>query len=278
MFETNIGKIMGFTRSFSEKEGIFVFDSSLDLRSSYDKNHLEILMKAEPYHFWFSARRDKICHKFLQRVDKTSRILEIGGGTGFVAESLMKMGYTVEMSDIHLNGLQYAKRRGIKKLYQFDLFSPPFHEEFDVICLFDVLEHLSEEQLALECISKMLKPGGKIILTVPAHQWLWSREDTIAGHKRRYTKKALEKILTESAFHPIQIQYFMITILPLLLLRRWIKKDSCIPIKSEEAPEIHLHPFLNRILLALTRTEFSFERFLPNIAGGSLLAIAQKQG
>ena len=86
-----------------------------------------------------------------------------------MAEKLQELGYSVDVSDIHSNGLQYAKKRGLQKLYQFDLFNPPFEEEFDVICLFDVLEHLSDEKQALECLKKMLKPGGLIILTVPAH-------------------------------------------------------------------------------------------------------------
>ena len=84
------------------------------------------------------------------------------------------MGFAVELANIHLNGLRFVQERGIKKLYQFDLLHPPFQEEFDLVCFFDVLEHLREETKALECLKTMVKPGGKIIFTVPAHQWLWN--------------------------------------------------------------------------------------------------------
>ncbi len=264
-------------RNYRENDGILVFDSDLDHRSTYDESHLEILEKAEQTHFWFSARRDKICELFEQHIDKNCSILELGGGTGFIAESLIKRGFSVQMADIHLSGLLSAKKRGIKNLYQFDLFYPPFEQEFDVICLFDVLEHLQDDIHALECIKKMLKPGGKIILTVPAHQWLWSRDDAIAGHKRRYTKKQMEEVFLASGLQPLRTRYFFMSILPLLLLRTWLKKDKKTPIKADESISVSIHPFVNQTLYALTKLESRLERYLPNRMGGSLLAIAQTE-
>lgn len=260
---------MAIIKSYQENEGVLIFDSALDSRlSTYDAQHLDVLEKAEPYHFWFQNRCDKICHTFHQFVHKKSRILEIGGGTGFVAEKMLKLGYSIELGEVHSNGLNYAKKKGIKKLYQFDLFSPPFDEEFDVICLFDVLEHLNDEGLALSCIKKMLKPGGLIILTVPAHQWLWSQEDVIAGHKRRYTKKHLEVLFHSSKMAPLHIRYFFSAILPFLFLRRWVKKDPSFDLK--------LNFFMNRLCDLLTKSEFYLEGLLPNFAGGSLIGVAQK--
>jgi 2-polyprenyl-3-methyl-5-hydroxy-6-metoxy-1,4-benzoquinol methylase len=266
---------MPIIRNHREEDGILVFDSDLDQRSTYDEAHLEVVEKAERSHFWFAARRDIICQLFRQNVDKKCSILELGGGTGFVAESLIKRGFSVQMADIHRSGLDFAKKRGIKDLYQFDLFYPPFENEFDVICLFDVLEHLQEDAQALKCIKKMLKPDGRIILSVPAHQWLWSRDDAIAGHKRRYTKKLLREVFVTSNLKPLQIRYFFMSILPLLLLRSWLKKDEKIPLKTDESIEVALHPFINQILYSLTKLESRLERYLPNIIGGSLLSIAQ---
>lgn len=267
---------MAIVRQSTEQEGITVFDSTLDHRSSYDSAHLEALMKAEPFHFWFSARRDKICQTFERFISKDSLILEIGGGTGFIAESLTALGFSVEMADIHLNGLRFAQKRGIKKIYQFDLFFPPFREGYDVICLFDVLEHLEDDNQAIECIKMMLKPGGKLILTVPAHQWLWSRDDVIAGHKRRYTKKRLEALFLASQLQTLHMRPFFISILPLLLLRTWIKKDSGTTLRNDECAEFSLNPILNRIFRLMMKAEFLIDRAIPCSVGGSLLAIAQK--
>lgn len=265
---------MPVIRNYTEKEQIFIFDSDLDERSSYDPHHLETLKTAEESHFWFSARQEKICQLFQSHVKKQASILEIGGGTGFIAEKLMKLGYSIEIGDIHHNGLQYAKRRGVKKLYQFDLFKPPFEKEYDVICLFDVFEHLQNELQALECLKTMLKSGGKIILTVPAHQWLWSRDDHIAGHKRRYTKEALEKLFKKAQLKPLLIRYFFVSILPLLLMRRWLRKETNAPLLKNQSINLSIHPFFNHGLRLLTKAEFYLDKYLPNKIGGSLVAIA----
>jgi len=264
------------TRDFHENQGIYVFDIALDDRSSYESKDLESLYIAESTHFWFSCRRDKISEFFTQEVSKDARILEIGGGTGYVAENLTKLGYTVEMADIHSNGLSFAKKRGIKTLYQFDLYSPPFLEEFDVICLFDVLEHLNDELEAIKCIKTMLKPGGLIILTVPAHQWLWSRDDAIAGHAKRYTIKLLKEVFDKSNLISGKKRYFFKSILPLLFLRRLLNKDTGLPVKQSESFDMGISPTLNYLLRILTKMEFLIDDFLPNIAGGSILAVAQK--
>lgn len=260
---------MAIIKPYQEKEGILIFDSVLDESlSTYDAHHLDVLEKAETYHFWFQNRCAKICCIFDDFVPKKSRILEIGGGTGFIAEKMLEQGYSIEMGEVHSNGLNYAKKKGIKKLYQFDLFHPPFEEEFDVICLFDVLEHLSDDQLALTCIKKMLKPAGMLILTVPAHSWLWSHEDVIAGHKRRYTKDHLETLFQRVGMESLHNRYFFSAILPFLFLRKLSKKNSTF--------EIKLNVFLNKFCDFLTQSEFYLDRLLPNVAGGSLLAVAQK--
>jgi hypothetical protein len=82
---------MPLIRDFSMKEDIFVFDSDLDpSRSVYSSRHLQDVEDKESSHFWFQTRRDKICHLFEHKIDKSARILEIGGGTGFIAAELNK--------------------------------------------------------------------------------------------------------------------------------------------------------------------------------------------
>ena len=180
----------------------------------YKPQYLEILARAEENHFWFKIRRDRICRAFQKFVPKGARILEVGGGTGYIAGRLKELGFDVEMSDLHADGFPYARKRGIEKLHQFDLFKPPFQEEFDVISLFDVLEHLSDPLQALECIKSMLKPKGMVILTVPAHQWLWSREDVIADHYSRYCKSDLTTLFSKIGFESVQMNYFFRALLP----------------------------------------------------------------
>ena len=269
---------MTITRTFQVKENILIFDQALDAKlSTYDSGHLDALDKAESSHFWFRTRRDKICKIFSRYVKRGDRILEVGGGTGFIAVELQKRGFDIEVSDGASNGLFYAREKGIQKLYQFDLFNPPFHETFDVICLFDVLEHLQEDKQAMEGLKKMLKPGGKIILTVPAHQWLWSRDDVLAGHKKRYTKAELKEVFDSCGLQSILLTYFFIFILPFLFLRTIVKKDRGQPIQGNERVDFRIPPSINQVFHLLTKLEFSLDWLLPNVMGGSLIGIARKE-
>lgn len=265
-----------YLRDYTEKDGILIFDTVLDEQSSYDVGLLEHLIKAESSHFWFACRREKICQVFKSHVNIKARILEIGGGTGYIAEKLNLLGYGIEVSDIASNGLFYSKNRGLQKLYQFDLFNPPFKEAFDVICLFDVLEHLEDPNKALMKIKTMLKPGGQIILTVPAHNWLWNRDDVISGHKKRYTKKTLKQAFFHSGLKPISISYFFIFILPFLFLRTLTQRASPSPLKKNEELNLSIPVWLSSFCYFLTKLELMLAPILPNFAGGSLIAIARK--
>ena len=129
------------------------------------------------------------------------------------------------MGELHLNGLRYAREYGVDKCYQFDLFEPPFQEHFKAVALFDVLEHLEDDKKALQNIHSILKPDGQIVLTVPVHQWLWNRDDRIACHKKRYTKKDLCEVVKSAGFKTETIEFFFCRITPLLLLRRFLKPD-----------------------------------------------------
>lgn len=268
---------MPIIRNFREKSGICVFDEVLDTSfSTYDRKHLTLLENSEPFHFWFKTRAEYLCQIFHRFVDKKARILEVGSGTGFIAAKLQTHGYQVEVSDIYSSGLHYAQKKGCTTLYQFDLFLPPFEEEFDVICFFDVLEHLEDPQKALLCLKNMLKAKGLIILTVPAHKWLWSREDRIAGHKRRLTKHVLRQLFTSADLQSLALRYFFRSLIPLLLLRKWLKPDHLQPSSAHEEICTQINPWINQILYRLIQCENRFDRFLPNYAGGSLLGVAQK--
>ncbi len=259
-------------------DGIPCFTEKVpDDHNDYHTTGLDTLLSAEKEHFWFISRQKRIINTFLKHLPLKSRILEIGAGTAYVANGLQHAGYALAVGELHFSGLQYAKEKGIDECYQFDLFSPPFREEFDAIGMFDVLEHLEEDVHALQQVSKMLKPGGKLFITVPAHQWLWSRDDAIAAHKRRYSKKALVATVESAGLLVHDMQFFFISILPLLLLRRLLNSDRrTLVTEQEREAGIHIHPVMNQLLLKLTQLENHFSRWLPNVAGGSLFCVVKK--
>lgn len=264
-------------RSFTQRDGFFIFDPEKEEDSThFQRGHLHGHIAIEQRHFWFTRRREKICKNIESHLPRSARILDVGGGTGFVASLLKQKGFAIEMGDIHSLGFPFARQRGVERFYQFDLFDPPFEEEFDAICLFDVVEHFSEPLKAIECIKKMLKPGGWIFLTVPAHQWLWSREDRIARHDQRYTKAQLRELISLSGLKLIEARYFFSTLVPLLLLRKWLRRDDGTPLKPGELFQPKIFPLINGFLSYLTKLEFALDRFVPNWMGGSLIAVAQK--
>lgn len=267
-------------QDYKEKNGIIIFHNDVEKNHiDYNSQGLDNLFKEEERYFWFIARKEFILQQLKSIIKLSSKMIEIGAGTGNVSRYLQSKGYTnIAVGEMHSNGLKYAKSYGIDKCYQFDLLKTPFIDEFDSLCLFDVLEHIDNDNLALENVYKMLRNNGHVILTVPAHKWLWNRSDAIAGHKRRYTKKQLVSRLERNGFKIEISRYFFISIVPLLLLRKLLNKDTKCKVEScEYAIDISMNSFLNNFLLLLCRLENKINKFLPNLFGGSLLIIANKK-
>lgn len=244
----------------------------------YNPAGLDNLFKAEGKNFWFINRKLFIRNLFNKYVSKDAKIIEVGSGTGDVAGMLLSQGYDVSVGDIHPKGLEYAKNYGIKELYQFDMRNAPFMDHFDAVGLFDVLEHIEDDTLAIKNVYQMLKREGRVIITVPAHQWLWNRDDAIALHKRRYDLKRLKKLFIENGFEILEARHFFVLILPLLFLRTIINRDDgSSPKQSEIDKEISIKPIVNRILDYVTRLEIIVLKNISLPFGGSIAVVARKK-
>jgi len=268
------------TQSYKDIDGIKIFHTDVDENySDYNASGLDSLYAQEEKHFWFIARKEFILQSIKKYILSDKKIIEIGAGTGNVSRYLGKNGFhNIAVGEIHLNGLKYAKNYGIKECYQFNLLDTPFDNEFDTVCMFDVLEHIEDDSAALANINKSLKNNGHIVISVPSHMWLWSRADTTAGHKRRYTKKELVKKVEDNGFKVLKARYFFISILPLLYLRTFLNKDNKSALKKDEFNEtISMNPILSNVLLLISRVENKINDLLPNLFGGSLLIIARKK-
>jgi len=248
-----------------------------DNHRDYPATGLDNLYRSERHYFWLVSRCEYIVEIFKKYVGKHENIIEIGAGTGNVTRNLRAAGYKPAVGELHLSGLYYARSYGIKECYQFDLYDPPFQKHFDVIGMFDVLEHLDSSVEALKQVNSMLRVNGKLIITVPAHMWLWSRDDKIAEHKIRYTKSTMKDALKASGFEIVEMKYFFIFIVPLLWLRKILHSDLNSEVSAvEKKTDITINPILNKILLGLCRLESKIRRILPNLFGGSLLVVAKK--
>ena len=185
-------------------------------------------------------------------------------------------GFSVSGSDLFMEGLAYAgKRLPDVSLFKMDARRIPFEEEFDVIGAFDVLEHVEDDEEVLSQLFKAVKRGGGIIVTVPQHPFLWSKQDKYSFHKRRYTRGGLIEKVTKIGFQEKWSTSFVSLLLPLMFLVRLgrDKKDG----EFDGFEELRTGSSLNQVLLKIMSAEiFMIRRGLSLPAGGSLLLVARK--
>lgn len=246
--------------------------------SDYDSSYFRLLVKLEDNNFWFQARNRLILWAISHFFGDAQSILEIGVGTGFVTRALRASLPEANIwgSDIHIEGLRFADERlkGTVNLFQMDAVRIPFRAEFDVVGLFDVLEHIEDDVAVLNEIARALKPRGGLLLAVPQHMALWGPADDAAFHKRRYGAQELVRKVKNAGFEVILKTSFVSLLLPLLYLARlrsrWTRKYNIVD-------ELNIHPALNALfggLLSLERKAICSGVRFP--AGGSQFLIARK--
>ncbi len=262
---------------------------TLTARSSYDPHYYAPLFAVEDRHFWFRSRNEVIrllVKQLTVALAPGYRVLEVGCGTGNVLrvlESACSGGIVVGM-DLFADGLAYARRRTSCALVQADVGSPPFDTRFQLIGLFDVLEHLADDRQTLRDLHALLADDGALVLTIPASMSLWSYFDEASHHCRRYELPELTGTLRATGFHVEYITNWMMPAFPLLWLGRRLaaiahRRPSPSGNRSRDLAESDLRiiPVINDVLAFALRQEarvIARRGRLP--IGSSLLAIARK--
>jgi SAM-dependent methyltransferase len=242
----------------------------------FDPAAFELLAGLEERHFWFRARNRLICSELERDFPQARSMLEVGCGTGFVLRGIACCRPELELTgtDLHPDGLEFARTRVDARLEQMDARQIPYEEEFDVIGAFDVIEHIREDGEALRQMHRALRPGGGLLLTVPQHPWLWSDFDELSHHERRYRRAELEGKVRAAGFSVRRITSFVTLLLPAIALerlrpRRWRGRSL------EE--QLEVPGLLNRAFERVMSLELALIRrgvSLP--AGGSLLLSATR--
>jgi len=245
--------------------------------SDYDPKHFRTLVALEDNSFWFQARNRIILWSLSRFFPAVRSLLEIGVGTGFVMRELRRSFPQTRMwaSDIHIEGLQFAAERvaGSVDLLQMDARQIPFRSEFDVVCLFDVLEHIQDDEGVLKELSCVLKPGGGLLLTVPQHMFLWGPFDEGGFHKRRYGTNELERKVKAAGFDVLVKSSFISFLLPVLYLSRLRSRWKG---EYDLHEEQNVHPTVDWVFRILLSTEFRMiQAGLRFPMGGSQLLIAR---
>jgi SAM-dependent methyltransferase len=188
----------------------------------------------ESRHWWFVGRR-RILESLLSSLalQQGAKVLEIGCGTGGNLRMLSKFG-AVSAMEMDVIAIDIAKEKAgdicdIRQGYGPDGF-PIFATKFDLICMFDVLEHIEKDVETLAAIKKLLNPGGCVVITVPAFQWLYGTHDEFLHHKRRYSADQIRKVAASSGLAIRRISYFNTLLFPFAVLARL--KDRLFPGKQ----------------------------------------------
>lgn len=245
----------------------------------FESRFFHQLAPLEASNFWFRARNELILWAIKSYCPHFKSLLEIGCGTGFVLSAIAETypQATLYGSEIFVEGLSFAAARvPSAKMMQMDARIIPFHDEFDVIGAFDVLEHIEEDTIVLSQIYSALKPQGYLLLTVPQHPWLWSVVDEYSHHVRRYTAKEIQKKVEGAGFRLQRSTSFVATLLPLMAASRLRSKKVSLE-NLDPMAEYRLSPSVNSILLSILRVEQKLIQRGINIPiGGSRLLVAQK--
>jgi SAM-dependent methyltransferase len=174
-------------------------------------------------HWWYRARREILAELIRRKVKlpESPRILEIGCGTGHNLPMLARFG-RVDAVEIDPAARAIASARLGHAVHDAplpDLAGVP-ERSYDLVALLDVLEHVEADREALVSIAARLRPGARILLTVPAHPWMWSAHDVANHHKRRYTRKTLKAAIADAGLKLEELTYFNSVLFPVAAMAR----------------------------------------------------------
>ena len=224
-------------------------------------------------HWWYRARRRVLSALIRRLVDppQGAAILEIGCGTGHNLAMLGEFG-AVDALELDEEARAVAEERLGREVMKSPLpeLSEVASRHYDLIGAFDVIEHIDDDRAAIHSIAARLKPGGRLVVTVPAHQWMWSAHDIVNHHKRRYSKSALRALIESSPLRLDAIGYFNSLLFPVAVAERMSSK-----LRGKDDADLKLPP---APLNAALESAFAAERHLigrvPLPPGLSLFAVA----
>jgi SAM-dependent methyltransferase len=242
----------------------------------------------EDKHWWFAGRTWALLNMADRVVEPNGkkRVLDIGCGAGNMFHHLGRYGPVVGV-DNNPKPLIVARERGydVREGLAENL---PFDEgSFEMVALLDTVEHCDGEMAVLRECYRVCVPGGHLVVTVPAFMWLWTHNDVLNDHKRRYTTKELGDKLRRVGFQIKRMTYNNFLVFPiaapLILLRRGTEREPDLgsPHFDDESYQVEMEPappLLNTILSGVVWTESQVLRWVNLPVGTSIICIARKPG
>ncbi len=250
--------------------------------TEFSAERLRKITDIEERHFWFVGRRAWLQSMLTRYMGSAKDVLDLGCGSGFNARELSRRGLRVVALDGRPEGLRSlvgdnasAHKSNLSQdvaAIQADATHLPFRDgSFDAVVMLDVMEHTDDIALVRE-VYRVLRDGGMLFLTVPAMPWLWSQRDVGAGHRRRYTRSGLKRLLSRDGWKVKQISWYQCLLFPLVLATRLAARRQRGPVEMEEK----IFPVINGFLSRVNRIEAGMGTVIPWPWGSSLAAVCQK--
>ena len=229
-----------------------------------DPVEIKQMAKIEENHWWFRERRALIAREL--KGLPTGCALDIGAAAGRNTTVLEEAGWKSFALEYDESGAALAKSRGINVMRGDATRLPVPDNHFDLAISYDVLEHIADDVAVVEEIKRVLKPGGHVLIAVPADPRLWSEHDVAVSHLRRYTRESLSKLFEEAGFVIEEVKSWNVLLRPVVAWKRRRPSNAGSDIKAVTAP-------LNRALHIVV----AMERYLPTgkLPGVSLMLRAR---
>ena len=230
--------------------------------------------RVEDRHWWYQGRR-RVLERAIERLGlpKQARILDAGCGSGRNMVELSRHG-TVTGVELSETSVELARERDAGEVLAGSVMDMPFDDSsFDLTVSLDVIEHLEDDVSALRELRRVTAPGGALLVTVPAYQWLWSGHDIVNHHHRRYNRRALLAAARNAGWEMESSTHFNMLLLPPAILLRALERFK--PSTTKSSLDLWVPPApLNWALRQPLNLEASvIGRGGPIPAGLSLLAV-----
>ena len=237
----------------------------------------ERMARLEDVYWWFLARR-ALTRRLLIRagLPPGSTVLDAGCGTGGTFAALRDR-FRVIGLDRSPVALEFSRKRGMTRLVAGDIQRIPLRPaSTDAAVACDVLEHVPDDAHAIAELWRVVRPGGVLVITVPALPWLWSEHDEALGHLRRYTKPQLRRLLIRAGWRIELLAYTVSALLPVITVFRWWRRLRRRP-GQPRTDLVELPRPINSLLTWLTTAEgWLLSYGIPLPPGASLVALARK--
>jgi SAM-dependent methyltransferase len=241
-----------------------------------DDVSIDEMAALEDRHWWFVGKRLLVAALLGERLARPGlRVLDVGCGTGGVLAHLADRAATAGV-DRSRQALAHCRRRGLPHLACADMDRLPFASaSFDLVLMLDVLEHFTDDVAVVARVRPLLRPGGTLFVSVPAHQALWSAHDEALQHVRRYDVRGLKRALEAGGFAIRRLTYTNVAALPPAALVRGVLPK--LGLGAGDGTDFRTYPaWLNRLLVGAYRLEAAALRALPRMPFGlSIAAVAE---